>query len=149
MAASLPLYVEHNEASLDLGISLDEQHGENRDESLSEGQGLGPKWSEIDCLAKVKRVTLFFVVIIALLGFLFFFICSLDLLSTAFRLLGGKTAGEAFASSKIFRNPVVNLIIGILATVGLQSPSTSTAIVVSVVGAEGENLNLKLLASDV
>ena len=39
------LTLKHNEASLDLGISLDEQDDENRDESLSEGQGLGPKWS--------------------------------------------------------------------------------------------------------
>lgn len=39
------LTLKHNEASLDPGISLDPQNGENSDESLSEGQNLGPKWS--------------------------------------------------------------------------------------------------------
>lgn len=143
------LTLKHNEASLDPGISLDPQNGENSDESLSEGQNLGPKWSEIDGLGKIKRVALFSGMIIALLGLLYLFICSLDFLSTAFRLLGGKTACEAFACNKILSNPVADVIIGILVTVLLQRPSASTAIVVSMVGAEGENLNLKLLVSEV
>lgn len=32
----------------------------------------------------------------ALLILLFFFVCSLDLLSSAFRLVGGRTTGTAF-----------------------------------------------------
>ena len=57
--------------------------------------------TEMGGLGKVKRDALFFVKIILLLGFLYFFICSLDFLRTVFRLLGGKTASEAFASNKI------------------------------------------------
>ena len=66
---------------------------------------------------------------------LYLFICSLDFLSSAFRLLGGKAAGEAFASNEILSNPVAGLMIGILATVLVQSSSTTTSIVVSMVAA--------------
>ena len=63
-------------------------------------------------LGKVKRDALFFVKIILLLGFLYFFICSLDFLRTIFRLLGGKTAGEAFASNKILSTTAFRLLGG-------------------------------------
>ena len=46
----------------------------------------------------------------------------------------GKTAGEAFTNSEILANPVAGLMIGVLATVLLQSSSTTTSIVVSMVG---------------
>ncbi|XP_069116618.1 sodium-dependent phosphate transport protein 2B-like [Argopecten irradians] len=69
------------------------------------------------------------------LGFLYLFICSLDFLSSAFRLLGGKAAGEVFRNNVILRNPVTGVMIGILATVLVQSSSTSTSIVVAMVGA--------------
>ncbi|XP_074622100.1 sodium-dependent phosphate transport protein 2B-like [Acropora palmata] len=131
---------KHNEAYFEAGVSVDEQDGENSDDfdpwALPELQDLGPKWSELDGLGKVKRVALFCAKIILLLGFLYFFICSLDFLSSAFRLLGGKTAGEAFASNKILSNPIADLMIGILATVLVQSSSTTTSIVVSMVAAE-------------
>ncbi|XP_064594419.1 sodium-dependent phosphate transport protein 2B-like isoform X2 [Liolophura sinensis] len=64
---------------------------------------------------------------------LFFFICSLGLLSSAFRLLGGKTAGNALSDNELMRNPVAGLMIGVLATVLVQSSSTSTSIVVTMV----------------
>ncbi|XP_069116619.1 sodium-dependent phosphate transport protein 2B-like [Argopecten irradians] len=76
----------------------------------------------------ILRITLF-------LGFLYLFICSLDFLSSAFRLLGGKAAGEVFRNNVILRNPVTGVMIGILATVLVQSSSTSTSIVVAMVGA--------------
>ena len=57
--------------------------------------------TEMGGLGKVKQDALFFVKIILLLGFLCFIMCSLDFLRTVSRLLGGKTAGEAFASNKI------------------------------------------------
>ncbi|XP_015759624.1 PREDICTED: sodium-dependent phosphate transport protein 2B-like [Acropora digitifera] len=131
---------KHNEAYFEAGVSVDEQDGKNSDDfdpwALPELQDLGPKWSELDGLGKVKRVALFCAKIILLLGFLYFFICSLDFLSSAFRLLGGKTAGEAFAFNKILTNPIADLMIGILATVLVQSSSTTTSIVVSMVAAE-------------
>ncbi|XP_072032585.1 sodium-dependent phosphate transport protein 2A-like [Amphiura filiformis] len=71
-----------------------------------------------------------------LLGLLYLFICSLDVMSSAFRLLGGKAAGQAFAENELLANPVCGLMIGVLVTVLVQSSSTSTSIVVSMVAAE-------------
>ncbi|XP_076456282.1 sodium-dependent phosphate transport protein 2A-like [Babylonia areolata] len=64
---------------------------------------------------------------------LYVFICSLDLLSNAFRLLGGKTAGSVFQDSELLKNPITGLMIGVMATVILQSSSTSTSIVITMV----------------
>lgn len=72
---------------------------------------------------------------VLIIGLLYFFICSLDLMSSAFRLLGGKEAGEVFSQNDLLNNPVCGLMIGILATVLVQSSSTSTSIVVSIVAA--------------
>ena len=89
---------------------------------------------------KCQRFLINSIKICLLLGLLYMFICSLDFLSNAFRLLGGKAAGEAFASNAILTNPVAGLMIGILATVLVQSSSTSTSIIVAMVAAESEYL---------
>jgi sodium-dependent phosphate cotransporter len=47
----------------------------------------------LDKKAKVMRVAIGVIKIGALLILLFFFVCSLDLLSSAFRLVGGRTTG--------------------------------------------------------
>ena len=94
--------------------------------------------TELDGRGKVRRVALVNLKIILLLGLLYLFICSLDFLSSAFRLLGGKAAGEVFSSNKILGNPIAGLMIGILATVLVQSSSTTTSIVVSMVAAESK-----------
>uniref|UniRef100_A0A672IPL7 Sodium-dependent phosphate transport protein 2A n=1 Tax=Salarias fasciatus TaxID=181472 RepID=A0A672IPL7_SALFA len=64
---------------------------------------------------------------------LFLFVCSLDTLSSAFQLAGGKVAGDIFQDSAVLSNPVAGLVVGILVTVLVQSSSTSTSIVVSLV----------------
>ncbi|KAL2095224.1 hypothetical protein ACEWY4_009943 [Coilia grayii] len=64
---------------------------------------------------------------------LYVFICSLDVLSSAFQLAGGKVAGDIFKDNAILSNPVEGLVVGILVTVLVQSSSTSTSIVVSLV----------------
>ena len=74
-----------------------------------------------------------FVKIAFLLGLLYLFICSLSFLSSAFRLLGGKRAGEVFTETSVLSNPVAGVVIGLLATVLVQSSSTSTSIVVAMV----------------
>ncbi|XP_042566986.1 sodium-dependent phosphate transport protein 2A [Cyprinus carpio] len=67
-----------------------------------------------------------------LLLFLYMFICSLDILSSAFQLAGGKVAGDIFKDNAVLSNPVAGLVVGILlVTVLVQSSSTS--IVVSLV----------------
>ena len=69
------------------------------------------------------------------LALLYLFICTLDLLSTGFQLLVGKEAGDFFSSeTSLLKNPVVGLMIGVLGTVLLQSSSTFTSIIISMVG---------------
>lgn len=58
-------------------------------------------------------------------------------MSSAFRILAGKTASKALSNSVIIANPLAGLMIGIVATVAVQSSSTSTSIIVSMVGAGG------------
>ena len=65
--------------------------------------------------------------------FLYFFLFGLDLLGSGAKVLGGCTAGALFGDET---NPIAGLMIGILATVLLQSSSTTTSIVVSLVGAD-------------
>jgi len=62
--------------------------------------------------------------------FLYFFLIGLDLLGTSAKIVGGCSAGSLFGEDQ---NPVAGLMIGILATVLLQSSSTTTSIVVSMV----------------
>ncbi|XP_044540365.1 sodium-dependent phosphate transport protein 2A-like isoform X2 [Gracilinanus agilis] len=68
-----------------------------------------------------------------MLVFLYLFVCSLDVLSSAFQLAGGKVAGDIFKDNAILSNPVAGLVVGILVTVLVQSSSTSTSIIVSMV----------------
>nr|XP_040025182.1 sodium-dependent phosphate transport protein 2B-like [Gasterosteus aculeatus aculeatus] len=71
---------------------------------------------------------------VMLIGLLYLFICSLDVLSSAFQLVGaGKAAGDIFQDNVILSNPVAGLVIGVLVTVLVQSSSTSSSIVVSMV----------------
>jgi len=92
-------------------------------------------WKEKNTKERVETVAWGFAKAVALLSFLYFFICSLDLLSDAFRLIGGKTAGEVFRNSALMNNPIANLMIGVLVTVLLQSSSTTTSIIVTMVAA--------------
>ncbi|KAH9504731.1 hypothetical protein Btru_062661 [Bulinus truncatus] len=91
-------------------------------------------WSELNEKQKVIRFVTSCIKIILVFGCLYMFICSLDFLSSAFRLLGGEAAGKVFQQSDILTNPVTGLMIGVLVTVLVQSSSTSTSIVVSMVG---------------
>jgi sodium-dependent phosphate cotransporter len=67
---------------------------------------------------------------------LYMFICSLSFLADGFRLVAGKKAGEVFANSEVFNNPVAGLMVGVLVTVLVQSSSTSTSIAITMVGAD-------------
>ena len=67
--------------------------------------------------------------IIGVLVALYFFLA----MGGSFGALGGKGAGELFT---ITDNPVAGLMVGVLATVLVQSSSTSTSIVVGLVGAD-------------
>lgn len=65
--------------------------------------------------------------------FLYFFLLGLELLGSSAKVLGGCTAGAILGDDM---NPIGGLMIGILATVLLQSSSTTTSIIISLVGAD-------------
>ena len=71
-------------------------------------------WKELTTAGKIKRVIIGFGKIVALLILLYLFICSLGFLGDAFKLLGGKAAGQVFASNEILSNPIAGLMIGVL-----------------------------------
>nr|KAG5712137.1 hypothetical protein BaRGS_014487 [Batillaria attramentaria] len=104
--------------------------------ALPELQDTDTPWSELDTKGRVMRATWLIVRFLLLLGLLYMFICSLDILSSAFRLLGGKAAGEALSNTGLFSNPIAGLMVGVLSTVLVQSSSTSTSIIVSMVSAD-------------
>lgn len=64
------------------------------------------------------------------LFFLYFFLLGLELLGNSAKVVGGCQAGELFGDDL---NPIAGVMVGILATVLLQSSSTTTSIVVSLV----------------
>lgn len=73
---------------------------------------------------------------IFILACLYLFIASLSFLADGFRLLAGKKAGEFFRYSAVFNNPVAGLMVGVLVTVLVQSSSTSTSIIITMVAAD-------------
>ncbi|CAH1777713.1 unnamed protein product [Owenia fusiformis] len=91
------------------------------------------KWKELSSFGKFKRVMWLLARLVILLALLYLFICSLDFLSNAFKLLGGKSAGQVFSQNSLLRNPVCGLMLGVLGTVLLQSSSTTTSIIVTMV----------------
>ncbi|XP_046381135.2 sodium-dependent phosphate transport protein 2A-like [Haliotis rufescens] len=82
---------------------------------------------------QASRVPIGVLKVLGIVCLLYSFICSLDLLGNAFQLLGGKAAGEVFSQSDLLLNPITGLMMGILATVLLQSSSTSTSIIITMV----------------
>lgn len=68
--------------------------------------------------------------LLLLFGSLYFFLVGLDLLGTSFQVVGGCTAGSLLGSET---NPLASVLIGLIATALLQSSSTTTAIIVSLV----------------
>lgn len=70
--------------------------------------------------------------------FLYFFLFSLELLGNSAKVLGGCTAGGIMGDNV---NPVAALVIGELATALVQSSSTTTSIIVSLVGSDAVSIN--------
>lgn len=89
--------------------------------------------TEVSQSSKTRQLLISLSKIPLLLVLFFLFVCSLDTLSSAFQLAGGKVAGDIFQDNAVLSNPVAGLVVGILVTVLVQSSSTSTSIVVSLV----------------
>jgi len=95
----------------------------------------GKPWAEKSSKGRALMVASLLLKVVVVIVSLYLFICSLSFLSSAFQLLGGKSAGEVFAKSSILNNPIIGLMIGVLVTVLVQSSSTSTSIIVAMVSA--------------
>ncbi|KAM9449704.1 solute carrier family 34 member 2a [Clarias gariepinus] len=100
---------------------------------VADVQDTGPSWADLEWKAKVFRVLVSVGKLVLLLGLLYTFVCSLDILSSAFQLVGGKAAGDIFQENQVLSNPLAGLVIGVLVTLLVQSSSTSSSIVVSMV----------------
>ncbi|KAG5849660.1 hypothetical protein ANANG_G00113280 [Anguilla anguilla] len=100
---------------------------------IPELQDTGVPWSELDCTGLQLRLLISGGKLLLLVGLLYLFVCSLDILSSAFQLVGGKAAGDIFQENAVLSNPLAGLVIGVLVTLLVQSSSTSSSIVVSMV----------------
>ena len=93
-------------------------------------------WGEVCTACCVKTPAewgMAFVGLVGVVFFLYFFLLGLDLLGNGAKVMGGCAAGALFGDDM---NPIAGLMVGIVATVLLQSSSTTTSIVVSLVGAD-------------
>jgi sodium-dependent phosphate cotransporter len=70
---------------------------------------------------------------VSLFALLYLFLLGLDLMGNAFKGMSGKGVGDMVTS---VTNPMSGIAIGILGTVLLQSSSTTTSIIVTMVGAD-------------
>ncbi|XP_058158764.1 LOW QUALITY PROTEIN: sodium-dependent phosphate transport protein 2C [Dasypus novemcinctus] len=96
----------------------------------------GQPWTGLGTSGRARRVALGFLKACGLLGSLYLFICSLDVLGSAFQLLGSRLAGDVLKDHVVLSSPVAGLVIGVLVTVLVQSSSTSSSIVVSMVASK-------------
>jgi sodium-dependent phosphate cotransporter len=93
-------------------------------------------WGEVCTACCVHSPAEWFQIFIGFTGvlfFLYFFLLGLELLGSSAKVIGGCAAGSLFGDDF---NPISGLMIGILCTVLLQSSSTTTSIIVSLVGAD-------------
>lgn len=96
-------------------------------------------WAEVyqTCCCHTPRDWLIiFIFLVIVCTALYFFLFGLDMLGNGAKVLTGCTSGNILKEEQ---NPIAGLMIGILATVLLQSSSTTTSIVVSLVGEEVMN----------
>ncbi|PAV61767.1 hypothetical protein WR25_21364 isoform G [Diploscapter pachys] len=80
---------------------------------------------------RLKCATYIFAVCLSL----FIYICCLSNISSAFSLLGSKGLAKAIQVSPLINDPISAVVVGMLATVILQSPQTTTNVLVSMVAA--------------
>ncbi|KAL7467473.1 hypothetical protein ACHAXS_007723 [Conticribra weissflogii] len=93
-------------------------------------------WGEVCrtcCCHDAKTWGIIFIGACAASFFLYFFLIALELLGSSAKVLTGCAAGGLFGDNF---NPIAGLVIGELCTALLQSSSTTTSIIVSLVGAQ-------------
>lgn len=111
-------------------------HFGDTDFAEEEVQDIGDAtWAEVGqacCVHDAKEWGIIFIGACLAIFFLYFFLFSLSLLGNSAKVLGGCSAGGLLSDKA---NPVAALVIGELATALVQSSSTTTSIVVTLVGA--------------
>ncbi|XP_021527135.2 sodium-dependent phosphate transport protein 2C isoform X1 [Aotus nancymaae] len=112
------------------------QEGNTDPWALPQLKDTSQPWKELRTAGRLRLVAGNLLKACGLLGCLYLFICSLDVLSSAFQLLGSRLAGDIFRDNVVLSNPVAGLVIGVLVTALVQSSSTSSSIVVSMVAAK-------------
>ncbi|XP_032117608.1 sodium-dependent phosphate transport protein 2C isoform X3 [Sapajus apella] len=112
------------------------QEGDTDPWALPQLKDTSQPWKELHMAARLRLVAGNLLKACGLLGCLYLFICSLDVLSSAFQLLGSRLAGDIFRDNVVLSNPMAGLVIGVLVTALVQSSSTSSSIVVSMVAAK-------------
>ena len=109
----------------------DEHNKDNKDgEDDPDGAATWGDVAHSCCCHTPKEWGQILVAVAALLTCLYFFLVGLDLMGVSFQVVGGCTAGSILGEDT---NPIASLMIGIIATAILQSSSTTTAIIVSLV----------------
>jgi len=84
----------------------------------------------------IKLPTILLCILVGLCAF-FVFIVGLTLMGSSFKAMTGSGASALFGAVK---DPIAGLMVGVLATVMVQSSSTSTSIVVAMVSADAINV---------
>jgi sodium-dependent phosphate cotransporter len=92
-------------------------------------------WTERTGPEKALFVVIQVLKVIMALGLLYIFLISLSMMGNAFKVIGGPTAGAVFRNNDIFDNPFAGCSLGILATILVQSSSTSTSIIITMTAA--------------
>ncbi|XP_004681556.1 PREDICTED: sodium-dependent phosphate transport protein 2B-like [Condylura cristata] len=115
-------------------VALVEEPAEEGDPwDLPALQDKGIKWADRDTRGKFLCVFQGIGKFILLLGLLYLFVCSLDVLSSAFKLVGAKLAKHFFSNNSIMSTPVGGLVVGMLVTVLMQSSNVASSVIVSMV----------------
>jgi len=124
--------------ALDILHEMDE--GEDSDEFEATWEEV---WITCCCHNSLNRYLEALCGFVAVLMCLFLFGLGLDFLSNGAKVMTGCAAGELFAPGGGDVNPIAGVMIGTLATVMLQSSSTTTSIIVGLVGAENSIISVE------
>jgi len=92
-------------------------------------------WTQRTGPEKALFVAIQVLKVVTALGLLYIFLISLSMMGNAFKVIGGPTAGAVFRNNDIFNNPFAGCSLGVLATVLVQSSSTSTSIIITMTAA--------------
>ncbi|KAK5980560.1 hypothetical protein GCK32_008513 [Trichostrongylus colubriformis] len=94
------------------------------------------RWSTLTTGAKVFYYFMCITRCMAIFIILFLYICSLSNLSTAFSLLGSRGLGKAIKASPLINDPISAVMVGMMATVILQSATTTINVLVGMIAAD-------------